>query len=93
MARDYKPHRPKRYLAQFDTKTFMAKVTARRHELGLTLGDLSILTGIPDGSLRHLAAGRIEAPGAHILVTLMAWMGEKDVSNYSIVTPFDEEDD
>jgi len=80
----YAPHKPKRYTIRFDTKTFMAEVTARRDARGLTWVDLGLATGIHNATLQHLATGRVDAPGAHILCNLLKWLGKTDIAEYMI---------
>lgn len=82
----YAPHRPKNYAVWFNTDLLIGKVIEKKESLGLSWVDLERLTGIPKGSFPHLDSGRISAPGAHILCTLMDWVGETDLAPYMIRT-------
>lgn len=87
------PHKPKRYLAKFNTQAFMAKVIAKRDALGYTWRDVQKVTGIPYPSLSHLDTGHVEAPGANMLCALMMWIDETDIGPYIIPTPLNEDGD
>jgi transcriptional regulator with XRE-family HTH domain len=89
----YTPHKPKRYLARFDTETFMDRVNDRREGRSLTWLDLEMVTGIPRATLGHLFTGRVDAPGANILCALLTWLGETNIGPYMIQTPLDPEDE
>jgi len=47
----------------------------RRRQLGLTQLELAILSGVPQGTISRLEAGKRSRPGAHLLGLLAGVLG------------------
>lgn len=79
------PHKPKDYTAYFDTVTFMADVNAERLRLDWDWRQVADAINVPRSTLSHLFVRRIDSPGAHIMVSLLHWLGRTDIQRYMVI--------